>query len=929
MNADGGNIIRYNDAKVVNEDGIIKSEDTKVVNEDGIIKSEDTKVVNEDGIIKSEDTKVVNEDAIIKSEDAKVVNEDGIIKNENVKVMSKDNIIMSNGENKAVSSPQEENDLDALKRDYPFLARLNEQQLKAVAYTDGPQLVVAGAGSGKTTVLTTKIAYLLKRGLPAWSILALTFTNKAAREMRERVERATGVVMARSLWMGTFHSIFSRILRTEGHVFGFTPQYTVYQPSDTRSLLKSIIKEMGLDDKVYKPNVLAARISEAKNMLVTPKKYRENVGALKRDSQDNIPRLCEIYGEYFTRCHRANAMDFDDMLLYTFILLDAYPELREKYSHKFRYVLVDEFQDTNFAQMAILHLLCTRPEDADGDYDVPTICAVGDDAQSIYGFRGARIDNILSFDKAFAGTRVFKLERNYRSTQNIVNAANSLIHKNADQIPKTIYSENEVGAPLILNELSSDIEEGEMVCNHIRTIHSKGTPLHEIAVLYRTNGQSRIMEEALRKKDIPYIVYGSHSFYDKKEIKDLMAYLRLTLNLNDEEALRRIINVPARGIGDTTINKVFACAQQEHTTPWNVVNEPDLYGLNVNNGTKNKLHAFASMIKDFTQAANEGDAYQVGMKVLKDSGLYGVAQADISQEGRETMDNYSSLLSGMSQFVEQQREEGHEEEIRLGDYLSEVSLLTDSDQRDPDGDAVRLMTVHIAKGLEFDVVFITGMEQELFPSGMCVTQRENEEERRLFFVAITRARKCCYLSNAKTRFRFGKSDWYDPSEFLSDIDQKYIYVESNADDSFAKRRRQNLNEYIDFDESPSASALRPYRGGNSFSSRNSYSSPRSMTSSSRNAAPVHRNISPQRPNKPSLIPLSSPLPENDTPTAVDSARVDNGTMRVGSTVEHTTFGIGTVEGIEKSNTGLKAIISFRNFGQKTLLLKFARLKVIN
>lgn len=784
--------------------------------------------------------------------------------------------------------------------DYPFLARLNDQQLNAVAYTGGPQLVVAGAGSGKTTVLTTKIAYLLKLGLPAWSILALTFTNKAAREMRERVERATGVVMARSLWMGTFHSIFSRILRVEGHVFGFTPQYTVYQPSDTRSMLKAIVKELGLDDKVYKPNLLAARISEAKNMLITPKKYRENAGALKRDSQDNIPRLSEIYGEYFTRCHRANAMDFDDMLLYTFILLDAYPELRQKYSSKFRYVLVDEFQDTNYAQMAILHLLCTAPEDAKGNYDVPTICAVGDDAQSIYGFRGARIDNILSFDKVFKGTRIFKLERNYRSTQNIVNAANSLIHKNEGQIPKTIYSENEVGAPLILNELSSDIEEGEMVCNHIRTLHSKGTPLHEIAVLYRTNGQSRILEEALRKKNIPYIVYGSHSFYDKKEIKDLMAYLRLTLNLNDEEALRRIINVPARGIGDTTINKVFTCAQQENTTPWNVVSEPELYGLNVNNGTKRKLHAFASMIKDFAKEAGEGDAYQVGMKVLKDSGLYGVAQADLSQDGREAMDNYSSLLSGMSQFVQQQREEGHEQEILLGDYLSEVSLLTDSDQRDPDGDAVRLMTVHIAKGLEFDVVFITGMEQELFPSAMCVTQREKEEERRLFFVAITRARKCCYLSNAKTRFRFGKSDWYDLSEFLSDIDQKYIYVESNTDDSPTKRHRQNLNEYIDFDEAPY----------------------------SRRPRPSMRPIAAPKPGRPSLIPLSQPLGQSTAPQAMDSARVDNGVIRAGDTVEHATFGIGTVEGIEKSTTGLKANISFRNFGHKTLLLKFARLKVL-
>lgn len=784
---------------------------------------------------------------------------------------------------------------------FPFIDALNAQQRAAVEHTDGSSLIIAGAGSGKTTVLTTKIAYLLEQGAAPWSVLALTFTNKAAREMRERIENMVGMDKARSLWMGTFHSIFSRILRQEAHVFGFNSNYTVYQPSDTRSLLKAIVKGMGLDDKVYKPQLLAARISEAKNMLVTPKKYKENSKAFTRDQMDRVPLTGQIYAEYFNRCHQANAMDFDDMLLYTFILFDAYDEVRQKYADRFHYVLVDEFQDTNYAQFAILNQLAVGHGN---------ICVVGDDAQSIYSFRGARIDNILNFDKVFADTAVFRLERNYRSTRNIVNAANSLILKNEGQIRKNIYSENEEGSPLILNELTSDMEEAEMLCRRIKTMRQEGVNLSEIAVLYRTNGQSRIIEEAFRKNGIPYIIFGSNSFYEKKDVRDVMAYLRLVVNPNDEEALRRIINYPARGIGDTTLNKIFACAQQEQTTPWNVVQQPDLYGLQVNNGTKNKLLSFAAMMRSFIDDLNLLDAYQLGQRVLKESGLMALAQADISMEGKETMDNYSSLLSGMSQFVQQQREQGELHALTLTDYLQEVALLTDSDKDEGDDDKVRMMTVHIAKGLEFDVVFITGLEQGIFPSAQCVSKREQEEERRLFFVAITRARKRCYLSNVKMRFRFGNSDFFDPSEFIKDIDSKYIYQESSNRSRNGSLHRQaglHLNEYIDFEENDNKPAYYGRKAGDVDYYRRKIE----------HRSYLGRNSTTGRDA------------EHGEDAALRSARVQNGVITAGSKVEHSSFGVGTVVRIEDNMTGLKAVIDFVNCGQKTLLLKYAKLNVID
>lgn len=770
-----------------------------------------------------------------------------------------------------------------------YLLSLNEQQLSAVKHIDGPSLIVAGAGSGKTTVLTAKIAYLISLGVEPWNILALTFTNKAAKEMRQRIEKIVGNAKSRSLWMGTFHSVFSHILRREAHVFGFTSNYTIYQPSDTKSLVKSIVREKGLDDKIYKPSYIAEKISEAKNSLVPPKKYLESKEAMERDNAANVPYLGEIYSEYFRRCHKANAMDFDDLLLFTYVLFECYPEVKKTYSDKFRYILVDEYQDTNFAQSSIIkQLACSHNN----------ISVVGDDAQSIYGFRGARIDNILNFDKDFKNTQIFRLERNYRSTQSIVNAANSLIKKNKFQIKKNIYSDNEVGAPIVLSGLTSDIEEGETICQKINSLHDKGVGYSNIAVLYRTNGQSRIIEEAMRKRNIPCVIYGGISFYDQKEIRDILAYLRLVTNQYDEEALRRIINYPARGIGNTTVDKIFRCAHENDIAPWTVIQQPDLYGLAVNKGTKSKLADFSRLIDRFMDEAQTLDAYQVGQLVLKESGLMAAVQSDSSSESREIIDNYSSLLSGMSQFVDTQREEGNTNAIYMADYLSEVALLTDSDKKVKDGNAVSLMTVHTAKGLEFDVVFVAGMEEGLFPNYQCFSNKDIEEERRLFFVAITRARKLCYLSYAKIRFRFGKSDSYEPSQFLQDIDMRYIKQERY---SFG-RGNDFVKEYFsDFDEIHS-SAPSSYKTG-------------------RHGTPKC-NHNTTITGKGSLKRLDANL------THVNVRTVSCSNISEGCVVEHAIFGAGLVKTIEDSAVGQKAVIDFKNFGEKKLLLKYAKLKVV-
>lgn len=798
-------------------------------------------------------------------------------------------------------------DKSAIEKEYPFLSSLNQQQRAAVEHINGPSLIVAGAGSGKTTVLTAKVAYMIAQGIKPWNILALTFTNKAAREMRTRIELMINMNDARSVWMGTFHSIFSRILRQEAHVFGFNSNYTIYQPSDTNSLIKSIVKEMNLDDKAYKHSIIANRISMLKNMLITPVIYHKQHESLVQDTTNGIPKFSQIYTEYFKRCHDANAMDFDDLLLYTYILLQAYPEVRQKYADKFKYVLVDEFQDTNMAQAQIVHLIAGEHRN---------ICVVGDDAQSIYSFRGARIDNILEFENMYENTHIFKLERNYRSTKNIVNAADSLIRKNSHQIRKNIFSDNEEGSPLIHNELTSDIEEGEMVCNTIQKLHKEKVPYSEIAVLYRTNGQSRIFEESLCKRGIPCIIYGSHSFYDQKEIRDVLAYLRLITNQNDEEALRRIINYPTRGIGNTTLTKLFTLAHEQHVPAWNIVQQPDLYNLDVTRGTKAKLIAFAAMINGFVNEIDSLNAYQIGQKVLTESGLMRQAQMTASNEGKEIIDNYSSLLSGMSQFVEYQRETGNTESLSLINYLSEISLLTDSDKdADDNGENVRLMTVHIAKGLEFDVVFVTGLEKDIFPSSMCYTQKEIEEERRLLFVAITRARKQCYLSNAKCRFRFGKSDVYDPSPFLNDIDRKYIYEESSYDKLSYKR----CSEYIDFDVFDS----RP-TPPTKFSKSSTYPTPHSTYKAPQSTYKTSPTSTASKSMRRIGIRPSSEVTSSQIALSVN---VSNGTIHQGSIIEHQTFGLGEVIKISNDNLGPKATIKFANQGEKTLLLKYAAAKI--
>ncbi len=765
-----------------------------------------------------------------------------------------------------------------------YLSSLNDQQLSAVKYIDGPSLILAGAGSGKTTVLTAKIAYLISTGMAPCNIMALTFTNKAAKEMQQRIAKIVGETKSRSLWLGTFHSVFSRILRKEAYVFGFNSGYTIYQPSDTISLLKSIVKERGLDDKIYKPSLVAARISDAKNSLYTPRKYSECQECLDRDRNDNLPFLNEIYAEYFRRCHTANAMDFDDLLLFTYALFELYPEVREKYVDQFHHILVDEYQDTNFAQAAILQQLVG---------DRQRISVVGDDAQSIYGFRGASISNILQFEKKYKGTHVFRLEKNYRSTQNIVNAANSLIQKNRRQMKKTMYSENEVGAPVVLTKLTSDVEEGETICHKIKELHDKsGVEYSDIAVLYRTNGQSRILEETMCKRNIPCVIYGGISFYEHKEIRDVLAYLRLIANPQDEEAMRRIINRPARGIGNVTVDKLFGCARKNDIAPLLVVQHPESYELNVSKVTKEKLIAFSQLIEMFREAAKSQDAYQMGRMVLEESGLMPLAKADLSSEGREVLDNYSSLLSGMSQFVDSQREEGNANEVSLTDYLGEISLLTDSDKKVKDGNAVSLMTIHMAKGLEFSVVFVAGMEEGLFPNVKSVSCDDIDEERRLFFVALTRAMKMCFLSCAKIRFMFGKSDYYEPSRFLQDIDSRYVKYETASFD-----REEEKNRTYFFGQEKFSRSATQYSTGS------------------------HLNL-----HNDNVIGRLKQLRPNSSQTKDSSKLIGN--IEAGRKVEHAKFGLGIVIAVENGVAGWSAVINFKNFGEKKLLLKYAKLRAL-
>ena len=780
-----------------------------------------------------------------------------------------------------------------------YIEELNEGQRNAVLYNDGPSLVIAGAGSGKTRVLTYKIAYLLENGYQPWNILALTFTNKAAREMKERIARQVGPERARHLWMGTFHSMFLRILHVEAGHIGFTSQFTIYDTADSKSLIRSIIKEMGLDEKGYKPGMVQARISNAKNHLVSPAGYANNKEAYEGDRAAKVPALRDIYQRYWERCRQADAMDFDDLLFYTFLLFRDHPEVLARYQDQFRYILVDEYQDTNFAQHSIVLQLAKNHQH---------VCVVGDDAQSIYSFRGADIDNILYFTKVYPDTKVFKLEQNYRSTQTIVRAANSLIEKNQWQIRKEVFSEKEKGEAIGVYQAYSDVEEGDIVVNKIAELRrEKRYAYSDFAILYRTNAQSRIFEEAMRKRSMPYRIYGGLSFYQRKEIKDVIAYFRLIVNPNDEEAFKRIINYPARGIGDTTVGKIIAAATGHNVSLWTVLCEPLAYGLNFNKGTVGKLQAFRELISAFITDAAEKNAYEIGADIIRQSGIINDVCQDSSPENLSRKENIEELVNGMSDFCAQRQEEGNPN-VLLGDFLSEVSLLTDQDSdKDGDDEKITLMTVHSAKGLEFKNVFVVGMEENLFPSSMVGdSPRALEEERRLFYVAITRAEEHCFLSYAKTRFRYGKMEFGSPSRFLKDIDVRFLRLPQDAgmfrrvEEEATVFRRENARGFAPDKEDA------PYGGKERVSVR-----------------PKQQIIAPTVPRN-----LKRVAPSANTASTSPSAGASANRVQQGQLIEHERFGLGEVLKVEGEGDNAKATIRFKNAGDKQLLLRFARFKVI-
>ena len=769
-----------------------------------------------------------------------------------------------------------------------YIDELNESQRNAVLYNDGPALVIAGAGSGKTRVLTYKIAYLLENSFNPWNILALTFTNKAAREMKERIARQVGEQRARHLWMGTFHSVFSRILRAEAQHIGFTSQFTIYDSADSKSLIRSIIKEMGLDEKAYKPGAVQSRISNAKNHLVSPSGYATNKEAYEGDMAAKMPAIRDIYRRYWERCRQAGAMDFDDLLVYTYILFRDFPEVLKRYSEQFRYVLVDEYQDTNYAQHSIVLQLTKENQ---------RVCVVGDDAQSIYSFRGADIDNILYFTKIYPNTKVFKLEQNYRSTQTIVCAANSLIEKNEHQIRKEVFSEKEQGEAIGVFQAYSDMEEGDIVTNKIAELRRQHDYSYDdFAILYRTNAQSRIFEEALRKRSMPYKIYGGLSFYQRKEIKDVIAYFRLVVNPNDEEAFKRIINYPARGIGDTTVGKIITAATDNSISLWSALCEPLTYGLTINKGTHTKLQGFRQLIEGFIADVADRNAYEIGTAIIRQSGIINDVCQDTSPENLSRRENIEELVNGMNDFCAMRQEEGNPN-VSLTDFLSEVSLLTDQDSdKDSDGEKVTLMTVHSAKGLEFRNVFVVGMEENLFPSGMVGdSPKAMEEERRLFYVAITRAEEHCFLSFAKTRFRYGKMEFGSPSRFLRDIDTRFLKLPQDAGmsrqvDEGAGRFRREVER-----ERPKTQVISPTLP------------PRNMKRVVE-AAPVASSSSAAA-------------------SAASTSAAPIGVMP-GQMIEHERFGLGEVMKVEGSGDNAKATIHFKNAGDKQLLLRFARFKVV-
>ena len=801
-----------------------------------------------------------------------------------------------------------------------LLNDLNDAQRAAVEYIDGPSLVIAGAGSGKTRVLTYKIAYLLSQGMKPWSIMALTFTNKAAKEMKERIGKLVGDDLAQHLYMGTFHSIFSRILRAEAEHIGFNNNFTIYDESDSRSLLKAIIKEMGLDDKTYKPAAVHARISMAKNNLVTAEAYDSDPAILEQNKRAKMPAIGKIYVAYVQRCRQANAMDFDDLLMLTFQLFRDHEEIRQKYAGRFDYILVDEYQDTNHVQMSIVMQLCKEKL---------RVCAVGDDSQSIYSFRGANIDNILNYQKQLPGTQLFKLEQNYRSTQTIVEAANSLIHHNRNQIQKEVFSKNDKGEKIQYKPAYSDKEEALIVAKNIQRIKRQDDCGYDhFAILYRTNAQSRSFEEEFRKQGIPYRIYGGLSFYQRKEIKDIIAYFRLVANPDDEEAFKRIINYPARGIGATTVMKIADCAHQNQVSFWEVIGNIEHYGLNVNKGTQTKLENFRLLISSFIDRSHTLDVYELGDAIIRESRISEDIMSGKNADDLARQENLEEFLSGMQTFVAGRQEEGRMDEAYLTDYLQDVALLTDADSEgEKDEPRVSLMTIHAAKGLEFATVFVVGLEENIFPSPLAaVSVRELEEERRLLYVAITRAEKHCILTNAKNRFRYGKMEFDNPSRFIDEIDASLIEGGEEAPESSFGGGRSSFGGYgseggyggrMPWDRDRSGYG-RGYQNAKPVASQ-FMADPKPGFKSVRAVNAVHRIMGDTASS--SSVALAGSSASNASSAA--------GSLSEGCRIEHQRFGIGTVLKIECSGENTKATVEFQNAGTKQLLLKFAKFTILS
>ena len=838
-----------------------------------------------------------------------------------------------------------------------LLNDLNEAQRAAVEYIDGPSLVIAGAGSGKTRVLTYKIAYLLSQGMKPWSIMALTFTNKAAREMKERIGKLVGNDLAQHLYMGTFHSIFSRILRAEAEHIGFNNNFTIYDESDSRSLIKAIVKEMGLDDKKYKPAAVHAKISMAKNNLMSAAAYESDAAIFEQNKRAQMPEVGKIFVAYVQRCKQANAMDFDDLLTLTYQLFREHEDIRHKYAARFDYVLVDEYQDTNHVQMSIVMQLCQEKQ---------RVCAVGDDSQSIYSFRGANIDNILNYQRQFQGTRLFKLEQNYRSTQTIVEAANSLIKHNRNQIPKDVFSENAKGEKIQYKPAYSDKEEAAIVAKDVKRIRREdGCQYSDFAILYRTNAQSRSFEEEFRKQGIPYRIYGGLSFYQRKEIKDIIAYFRLVANPDDEEAIKRIINYPARGIGATTVLKIADCAHQNQVSFWEVIGAPERYGLAVTKGTMNKLETFRLLISSFIERAQTTDVYELGDAIIKESGISQDIMSGKDADDLARQENLEEFLSGMSAFVEERREEGRFDELFLQDYLQDVALLTDADSDgDKDEPRVSLMTVHAAKGLEFPTVFVVGLEENIFPSPLSAASlRELEEERRLLYVAITRAEKHCILTNAKNRWRYGKMEFDNPSRFIDEIEGKLIDSLDEAGGSLFGSRADSMSDQPEwaraqrsrrpwedaeqpryssryqnskpvasqfvadpkpslFDDEPETShtSERSSVSGRSSLSEGNFKSVRALNAAKRYME-THSSHLASRSTGSSAASVSS--------SAASSAGSSSCGLQEGMKIEHQRFGRGTVLKIEGTGENTKATVEFVHSGTKQLLLKYAKFTVVD